>query len=176
MNHVEPIEEVFAEAALTHLGREIAIRRCDHTHVDGNRIVASHALEVPLLEHPQELGLHERGEFPDLVEEERAAVRLLEPADAAFVGAGEGALLVPEHFALEERFGDGRAMERNERRLHPWAQRVDRSRKLALACATLARDEHCRARRGHSTRDAVDFLHRGARTDEALQTFSVALS
>jgi hypothetical protein len=44
----------------------------------------------------------------DLVEEERAAVGLLEAADAAAVGAGEGALLVAEELGLEERLRDRR--------------------------------------------------------------------
>ena len=51
----------------------------------------------------------------DLVEEERAAVRGLELADAPLVGAGERAALVAEELALEELVRDRRAVERDER-------------------------------------------------------------
>ena len=51
----------------------------------------------------------------DLVEEEGAAVGLLEAAPVApLVRAGEGALLVAEQLALEERLGQRGAVDRHE--------------------------------------------------------------
>ena len=47
-------------------------------------------------------------DLADLVEEERAAVGLLEAALAARDGAGERALLVAEELALEERLARAR--------------------------------------------------------------------
>src|SRR5262249_19759801 len=75
---------------------------------------AADALEAPLLEHPQELGLAALGQLADLVEEQRAAVGQLEAADLLVRGAGEGALLVAEELALEERLGQRRAGEADE--------------------------------------------------------------
>ncbi len=100
-------------------------------------------------------------DLADLVEEERAAVGLLEAADPALVGAGERALLVTEELALEERLGERGAVERDERLLRARPELVDRARELALARAALARDEHGRARRGDLPSDAINLLHRG---------------
>ena len=78
------------------------MRRRDDAHVDRERLGAADALERALLEHAQQLGLRLGRHVADLVEEDRAAVRGLEAADAARVGAGERALLVAEELALEE--------------------------------------------------------------------------
>jgi hypothetical protein len=49
-----------------------------------------------LLQHAQDLGLRVRAHVADFVEEQRAAVSLLEAADALLVRARERALLVTE--------------------------------------------------------------------------------
>ena len=74
----------------------------DQPHVGPDRLVAADALEGLLLEQAQDLGLQGQRHVADLVEEQRAAVALLELADAAAVGAGEGALLVAEQLALQQ--------------------------------------------------------------------------
>ena len=48
---------------------------------------------------------------------QRAAVGLLEFADAARDGAGEGALLVAEQFGFQQVLRDRRAIDRDERLL-----------------------------------------------------------
>ena len=53
---------------------------------------------VALLEHAEELHLHRGRDVADLVEEERALVRLFEPALTIADGAGEGAADVAEEF------------------------------------------------------------------------------
>ena len=67
-----------------------------------------------LLEHAQDLGLRVGAHVADFVEEQRAAVRLLEAADALFVGAGERALLVPEQFRFEKVLLQRRAVHLDE--------------------------------------------------------------
>ena len=74
----------------------------DDAHVDLDRLVAAHALELALLQHAQELDLHLQRQVADLVEEQRAAVGELEAALPPRHGAGERALLVAEQLALEE--------------------------------------------------------------------------
>ena len=73
--HVEAVLEVLAEPARRHLLGEVAVGRGDDPHVD--LIVRSSAdpLELPVLEHAQELGLELRRQLADLVEEERACRR-----------------------------------------------------------------------------------------------------
>ena len=72
-------------------------------HVGAQRLVAADAPELARLEHAQQLRLHVEGQLADLVEEQRAAVGVLERALARRDGAGERAALVPEELALDER-------------------------------------------------------------------------
>ena len=74
----------------------------------GDAPVAAEPLDRALLEHAQQLRLHRQRDALDLVEEERAAVRELDLADALVDRAGEGAALVAEELALEQRLRDAR--------------------------------------------------------------------
>ena len=65
--------------------------------------VAADAVELAVLEHAQQLHLRGGRHVADLVEEQRAAVGLLEAAGALAIGAGEGAALVTEQLGLEQR-------------------------------------------------------------------------
>ena len=62
---------------------EIAVGRGDDPHVDAEGLVAADALELALLQEAQQLHLDGRRDLADLVEEQRAAVGLLEAAVAA---------------------------------------------------------------------------------------------
>src|SRR3989442_10609447 len=57
-----------------------------------------------------------RAQVADLVEEQRAGVRQLEPSQPPLGGAREGALLVAEHLRLHEILGDRRAVRPREGR------------------------------------------------------------
>ena len=81
---------------------EIAVGRGDQAHVDPQRPGAAEPLELVLLQHAQDLGLRAGAHVADFVQEQRAAVGLLEPADPLLVGARERALLVAEELGLEE--------------------------------------------------------------------------
>ncbi len=97
--HVDAVEEVLPEAAGLHVGREVAVRRGDDAHVDLHVARVAEAPDVLLLQDPQELHLEIDGQLADLVEEQRAAGRLLEEAAAVGGGVGEGALPVAEELA-----------------------------------------------------------------------------
>ena len=64
----------------------------------------------------------------DFIEEKCAAIGLLKPADAPFVGTGECAFLVPEQFALEKLRRKRGAMYNHKFRFVPPAQIVNRMR------------------------------------------------
>ncbi len=81
---------------------EVLVRGGDHAHVDLDRHLAADPVELALGQHAQQAGLQLRRHVADFVEEQRAAVGLLEAAAAQRVGAGEGALLVAEQFGLEQ--------------------------------------------------------------------------
>jgi hypothetical protein len=89
-----------------------AVGRGDHPHVDLDGLVAADALELALLEEAEQLDLGRRREIADLVEEQGAAVRLLEAAFARARRAGERTALVAEELALEQRLGQRRRSAR----------------------------------------------------------------
>ena len=66
--------------------------------------------ELALLQHAQQPGLRLGRHVADLVEEQRAAGRLLEPARRALDRAGEGAALVAEQLALDQLARDRRQL------------------------------------------------------------------
>ncbi len=88
----------------------------------------AHALDLPALQGAQQLGLQVQRQLADLVEEEGAAVGLLEGALARVGGAGEGALLVAEELALDELLGDGGAVDGDEGRARRAAEHAWRAR------------------------------------------------
>ena len=112
---VQPVEEVLAELARCHGLLERLVGGGDDAHIHLDGLVAADALERAGLQHAQDLGLRGGGHVADLVEEERAAVALLEFADALEGGAGEGAAFVAEQFAFEQLLGDGGAVDGQER-------------------------------------------------------------
>ena len=81
---------------------EVLVGRGDDARVGADGLAAADAGELALLEDAQQLRLQVERHVGDLVQEERAAGRGLELADAALDGAGEGAPLVAEQLALEQ--------------------------------------------------------------------------
>ncbi len=85
--HVEAVVQVAPELLVgDHLG-EIAVGRRDEPDVDADGAVAAQPLELLFLQHAQEFRLQLERDVADLVEEQRAAVRQLEPADLLRDGA-----------------------------------------------------------------------------------------
>ena len=94
--------------------------------------------QLALLQHPQELHLHRQRHVADLVEEERAAVRLLETPQARLLRAGERAALVAEE--LDFRAPPPRSAAqftrmkgRSARRLRRWTSRATSSLPVPLS-------------------------------------------
>ena len=137
-----------------------------HAHVHRDGLVAAQPLDVPLLQHAQQLGLGARGQVADLVEEDGAAVGLLEAADAPGLGAGEGAALVAEQLALQQRLGNGGAVDGDERLVGAVAVLVEGAGDEFLAGAGLAADQHRDRGGGHPADFLVDVLHGAAAADE----------
>ena len=77
-------------------------------HVHASRRGRADPHDVAVHQHPQQLGLERRRHLAHLVEEQRAAVGRLEQPLAGAVGAGEGAALVAEELAFEQRLGEAR--------------------------------------------------------------------
>src|SRR6185436_8867924 len=86
----------------------------------------------------------------DLVEEERAAVGLLELADVIALGAGERPAHVAEQFALQKRVGDRAGVQADEGAVLAFRMVVvEETRGELLAGAALSGQEHRRVERRH---------------------------
>jgi hypothetical protein len=119
---VEPVIEVGAKTAKRHQVRERAVGRDDDPRVDAPGAAAADPLDAEILDGAQQLGLRRRREIGDLVEEQRAVVRVLELAAPA-ADAGGGPLLDAEQLRLEQRFDDGGAVDGDEGTV-PWRRRL----------------------------------------------------
>jgi len=105
VNHVDAVVQILAEASLLHEVLEVLVRCADDAEVHGQRDFRPQPLHLAVLEHAQESNLHRRRELGDLVEEERAALGLLDVAAPLSVGAGERTSLVPEEGGLDQGLG-----------------------------------------------------------------------
>ena len=128
-----------------------------------------------LLQHAQNLGLNRGAHVADFVEEQAAAVGLLEAADALAIGAGEGALLVSEQLRLEQRLGKRRAVHLDEVPRRAMRVVMDRAGDELLAGARFAADQHRRVALRHLAHDAEHALQRIARADDAVEVVDVVL-
>ena len=105
-----------------------------------NALLAAEARNGALLQHAKQLDLHRQRHVADLVEEQRAAVRLLEQAVLEPHRTGERAPLVPEQLGFEQVLGNAAAVHRDERLARAQlVQAVNLTRHDFLADARLAR-------------------------------------
>jgi len=68
---------------------------------------------------------------------------------------------VPEELRLEQRFGDGRTVDRDERLISARAQRVQRTREQLLAGSAFAFKEDGRVGRGRALQRCEHLAQRG---------------
>src|SRR5690554_5549966 len=80
---------------------------------------ATYPLHLALLQYAQQLGLQRQGHFRYLVQQQGAAVGLLELARLGGDSSGEGALLVTEQGRLQHVLRNGCAVDGNERLIGP---------------------------------------------------------
>src|SRR6185369_494027 len=94
---------------------EIRVGRGNQPHVDLDWLGPAQPLELPLLQDPEQLDLGGEIDLPDLIQKERAAFRQLESPLLAVLRPGKRALLVTEEFRFDERIGQRRATDLDER-------------------------------------------------------------
>ena len=112
---------------------------------------AADAFDREILNRAQQLGLRGERQVGHFVEEQRAAVGVLELAAAA-AHAGGRALLDAEELRFEQRLDQRRAVDGDERSRAPAAELVDLPGDEFLARARFAFDQDGEVRR----RDALD--------------------
>ncbi len=136
--------------------RRIDVGGGDQAHVDRLFFLSAEPPDGSLLQHAQQLRLDAGRHLGDLVEEQRARVSKLEAAWPPLHRARKGAPFVTEDFVLEQRLGNRRTVDRDERMFAASAQLVNRLRDELLARPRFAVDEHrCDGRRGLLD-DAID--------------------
>ena len=127
------------------------MRRGDEAHVDFHLFVAAHRLHALFLQRAKQLRLQRQRQVADLVEEQRALMRLLEQALRVVLGARERAAHVTEQLALEQALGNRRDVDGNEAPLASRAATVEGARTSSLPVplspkmSTLARPGAMRA-------------------------------
>ena len=134
------------------------MRGHNHAHIDRGGLARADALDLALFQHAQQLGLHGGGHVANLVQKQRAAMRLLELACVALRRAGEGAFLVAEELALDQLRRNRRAVQRDKRPRRAIALFMQRARHQLLAGAGLAVDADAR----FAGRHALDLRHHAA--------------
>ena len=159
-DHVDAVVEVLAKQALLHARLELLVRGGDHAHVRRERRVPADAVELAIGKHAQQACLQVLGHVADLVQEQGAALGLLETPAAHRLRAGEGAALVAEELALEEVLGDRGGVDRDERLCRPRAVPVQRQGDELLPGSGFAGDEHGRVRLRKPPDGAKYLLHR----------------
>ncbi len=128
----------------------------------------THRSDASLLDDTQQLGLQPRRHLADLVEKQSAAVRLAKQPRPIRRRAGEGAFDVPEELALEQRFGQGRAIDDYQRTSGALAFGVDGLRDQALARTRLAQNQHGDRHPGDPGDNLAHVPHGGAVAQDAL--------
>jgi hypothetical protein len=135
------------------------------------------ALKALILKQAQDFRLRRQWHITDLIQENGAAVTLLELSDVAPVGAGKCTLLVSEQLTFQEMFGDGGTIDCQERRFEAIAVLINGPRGQFLPRSTLAGDQHQYILVGDAADRFVYLAHRGATSDDrfAVELFAARL-
>src|SRR5882672_9148676 len=104
----DAFKQIVAEIPAPNRFRKIDVGGADEPRPELNLFLPSQATETPLLNHAQQLALQGRRKISDLIEEKRSSSGLLKISDASLFSVGENSLLMAEHLALEQVFGNGR--------------------------------------------------------------------
>ena len=112
---VQPVIQVLPELLRLDELFQVPVGGGNHAHIRRNGERAAHALELALLQDPEELDLHGPRQVSNLVQEKGAALGKLEPAFPRCNGARESALLMTEQLALDHPFGQRGAVHLHER-------------------------------------------------------------
>ncbi len=140
-----------------------------YANVNRDLLMSADALDHPLLQETQQLGLQRQRHVADLVEEQRAVVGVLDLSASLFGCTRESPLLVPEELALEQRIRNRSTVDRDEWPGGPGAQRVKRPCEQLLARTALAQEQYRGVGRRDLLHQPADLQHALAGRDHALE-------
>ncbi|CCG41237.1 hypothetical protein PHAMO_270078 [Magnetospirillum molischianum DSM 120] len=88
----------------------------DQSEIDRSRLASAQRHHLTFLQHPQQTGLQRQRHVADFVQEQGAAMRLANPSGRTVPpGAGKCAGRIAEQFGLDHMFGQGAAIDRDDR-------------------------------------------------------------
>ena len=140
--------------------------RRHHAHIHGLRGDPPDRLDLPFLEHAEQLHLHVGRHIADLIEKQRAAVGKLKAPEPIRQGPGKGALAMAEEFAFEKIGGDSAAVHRYEGRIGATALGMHEAGDHFLARAAFPADEERGRGLGHLSDERAQPLHSGGGADQ----------
>ena len=164
----QAVVQVFTESLLGDEHLQVLVGGTHHPHVYRNLLPATNPLDLALLQKTQQFGLQRVRQIADFVQHQGAAVGGLDLADGGFCGAGEGAFFMAEELTLQQRLGDGRAIDGDKlaRALGCLMQPVGQH---LLAGATFAQQQHGGVAARHLLDHAAGAQHFGVARDHAAQ-------
>ena len=127
---------------------------------------AADPVELAIGQDAQQAGLQIRRHVADLIEEQGAAVGLLETSLAPRLGASEGTAFVTEQFGLQQVVGDGRHVQGDEGLVGAWAMPMQGVRHQFLTGTRLAIDQYRNLGAGQAADGPEDLLHGRGLTDD----------
>src|SRR6202030_4654277 len=108
--HVQAVAQITAEFFFFDATNQIAIGGGDQPHVHPDRLRASQALELLILQNAQQLGLQLQRNVSNLVEQQSALIRQFQPAELLAYRSSEGSFFVAEQLAFQQSCGNGGAV------------------------------------------------------------------
>ena len=157
----QPKEQIFPKTTLPHLVSQTAMSRPEHPDVHIPGLILTDAMDLALLQEPQQLRLHGWWHLADLVEQHRASVRRLQKADSIRARPRERAFSMTKELRLEQPFRKRSAIDCDKGPIGTGSVRVDRSREKLLSGSRFPLDHHrdrrlarlmCKLQSGHHQR------------------------
>ena len=165
-NDVESVKQVLPEASALYQLLQILVGGGNDAHVDLDRCMATHPVELTVGKHPQQARLCLGWHIADFIEKQRTAVCLLKSSVSHTVGAREGAFLVAEKFRFHQVSRDGGHIQGDERRMSAWAVAVQRASDQFLAGSGFAVDKNRNMGLRQPADGAENLLHCRRFTDD----------
>src|SRR5690242_1110925 len=162
---VNAMKEVATEGILLDEIFQIAMSGDEDADIHLRGLIASDALDLSFFEGAKQLGLHGKRHIADFVEEEGAAIGLLEFADMTGAGSGERAFLVAEEFGLDEFGGNGGAVEGDEGCFAARGFLVNGASDKLFAGTRFAQNADAGFTGGHAVDLSEELLHGGTRAN-----------
>ena len=134
--------EVVTESFVCDLLLQVTICCRQQTNIDRRLFPAANPPEAAFLQGTEQLGLLRQRQFANLVEKQRATIRVLHQTQGALICSSERAAFMAEKLTHEEVGRNRAAVDRDKRVQRPFAVCMDIAGNQFLARPSLAPNEH----------------------------------